>query len=98
MTDPKSLTEFSQAAEKSKKTAEDARREYKTHLDKAKEEHPLHIKKIQVLVLLLFLLLFFFLSIFFDYEYSFILVFSSHFFLPSFFLYYLRIVTKSYKN
>ena len=74
MTDPKSLTELSQAAEKSKKTAEDARREYKTHLEKAKEEHPLHIKKIQVLFLFLFLFCFVLFGLFC------LFVFAHHFF------------------
>ena len=47
MTEPKSLAESSQAAEKSKKISEDARKEYQNHLEKAKEEHPMLIKKIQ---------------------------------------------------
>jgi hypothetical protein len=47
MSDPKSLTLLSQTAEKSKKIAEDARREYQTHLEKSKEEHPILISNIQ---------------------------------------------------
>ena len=47
MTDPKTLTLFSQSAEKSKKIAEEARREYMGHLERGKEEHPILIKNIQ---------------------------------------------------
>ena len=47
MTDPKTLTSLSQTAEKSKKVAEDARKEYQNHLEEAQQKHPVHVKNIQ---------------------------------------------------